>query len=418
MNSIPRQKPTASGAKSGINGIIAACNKNDRFKLLEDDSVLPGNLNNPIHPIFTRLDCRGPMQQALRLASHFLAHDTLLSFFVPLLYGREVTGVIDGTFKTYLSNPLNGTSTEKHQAYLSGYAAASHCAQFRHDFIFATTIVHEIVHAVGVVRRGNLDEPFVRADCPESEWGYSWENFMFGCIINLQDKPGLGTHLLVRRAWADADLVDEAGGKEYSDVPMSYIAQWFRNETWDIVCEQGPTAIAPPVAHFKIQSSKKFEAWVVQSDQLQMKKDLKLLYARWKEEAKELERTSSSLIPLKRRGRAKIIWKPVTTKQLQKNNDLWYHTGFLFDRLQSHCGLPGSQSVGEDDIHGSIVDALPRGIHIQRAAWPLLIYIVRMMLTCYATARAEGTEATMLTEDVVSWETEIWTICRPGNIRE
>ncbi|KAL6172626.1 hypothetical protein ACJQWK_01775 [Exserohilum turcicum] len=45
---------------------------------------------------------------------------------------------------------------------------------------------------------------------------------------------------------------------------MSYIAQWFREETWDLVNKQGPTAIAAPIAHFKIQSSNKLGAWVVE----------------------------------------------------------------------------------------------------------------------------------------------------------
>ncbi|KAF3036671.1 hypothetical protein E8E12_003560 [Didymella heteroderae] len=92
----------------------------------------------------------------------------------------------------------------------------------------------------GVMRRGDLIEPHYRLDFPETEWGYAWENFMFGCIINPQDKNV---------------AANRNGGKEYSDVPVSWIAQWFRTETWDVVQKDGPTAIAPPTAHFKIQIS-------------------------------------------------------------------------------------------------------------------------------------------------------------------
>jgi hypothetical protein len=61
----PRQKRVAPETSSGINGLIIACNKNDRFKLLEDDGVLPGNLDNPIHAIFDWFDADGQMRQML-----------------------------------------------------------------------------------------------------------------------------------------------------------------------------------------------------------------------------------------------------------------------------------------------------------------------------------------------------------------
>ena len=113
MTSTSRQKRTAPELGSGINELIAACNKNDRFKLLENDRVLSGNLDNPIHSVFSGLDQDGTMKQMLQLASHFLTHDTLLTFFIPLLYGRELTGVVGGTCKIYLSDPLTTASKEK-----------------------------------------------------------------------------------------------------------------------------------------------------------------------------------------------------------------------------------------------------------------------------------------------------------------
>ena len=232
----------------GINSLIEAANSNDRFKLLEDGAVLPANLTNPVHPIFHQLEGEKQFHLALQLASHFLLHDRLLEFFVPLLFGDELYDM--QSKKTYLRDPLVNASKAKQASLLAavreslqglaerveiclsdhkkqrlyartiasdyalkpgttccrafqervspkieitdkflryyndadGYAVASRCAQFRHDFLFATTLVHEIVHAAGIMRRGNLTEPHYRPDFPETEWGYAWENFMFGSV--------------------------------------------------------------------------------------------------------------------------------------------------------------------------------------------------------------------------------------------
>jgi hypothetical protein len=61
------EKHTARETGSGINSLITAANKNDRFNLLEDD-VPAANLDNPIHPIFWCFDSEGPMKQMLHLA--------------------------------------------------------------------------------------------------------------------------------------------------------------------------------------------------------------------------------------------------------------------------------------------------------------------------------------------------------------
>jgi hypothetical protein len=382
-----RQNCVATETGAGINGLIAACNKNDRFKLLEDDSVLPGNLDNLVHPTFRSFDSDGPMRQMLQLASHFISHDTLLAFFVPLLYGRELTSMVGHVSKTFLSDPLAGVSEEKRGQYLAGvrealhcighsvsfhfrppakrvfartmrdaakpnhatsccpafqrqysckieladcfrdyyvtgeYQTASRCAQFRHDFLFATTLVHEMVHAVGVLRRGNLKEPHIRADCPETEWGYGWEHFMFGCVVNPQDKAKPGTHILMRKVWADQTLADKAGGKEYCDVPMSYVAQWFRKETWCVIAERGPAAIAAPTTHFKIQSSNQYEAWIVTSDSPGIKRDLETLHSQWmRHTRRSSSQSGSSSLQVARLRSLKILWKLVTTAQLQRDN--------------------------------------------------------------------------------------------------
>ncbi|KAH3976861.1 hypothetical protein HBI56_016230 [Parastagonospora nodorum] len=375
-------KRTAPETSSGINSLIAAANKDDRFKLLEDDRVLAGNLENPIHPIFSWFDCDGPMKQMLHLASQFLAHDSVLIFFVPLLYGRELTRNDTKPRRTYLSDPLAHASGLERQEMLAGvrlalrclahsidfrfmkpekrvyartltktakavhtsacstifqqrliavieitdhflrfyhsddgYKASSRCAQFRHDFLFASTLIHEISHAVGVMRRGNLMEPCVHVDDPDSEWGYAWEQFVFGCVINPQDRTKLGTNLLMRKVWGDATAAEEAGGKEYSDVSMSYIAQWFRQETWDIIANRGPTAIPPPPAHFKIQSSRMCGAWIVSTDCIAIKPDLVALRRAW-----ERQRASLNTLSRETPTSSKIFWRFLDTEKLQRSN--------------------------------------------------------------------------------------------------
>lgn len=376
------EKRMAPGTSSGINSLIAAANKHDRFHLLEDQNVLPANLDNPIHPIFWWFDCDGPLQQMLRLASHFLTHDTVLTFFVPLLYGRELTTNDGKAQMTYLSDPMASASRAKRDDLIDGvrqalhclahsiefrfmvpekrvyartltnsssrvhasncssvfqrrltarieiadrflhfykseegYAASSRCAQFRHDFLLASTLVHEIVHAVGVMRRGNLIEPRIRAEHPDTEWGYAWEHFMFGCIINPQDRTRPGTHLLMRKVWADTKVAEEAGGKEYSDVSMSYIAQWFRNETWDIIASRGPRAIRLPIVHFKIQSSHKHGAWIVSANSINIRRDILALHQQWRQQSRKL---GANGLPVSNCSR--ILLRPQTARALQKSN--------------------------------------------------------------------------------------------------
>ncbi|KAH7412114.1 hypothetical protein DE146DRAFT_603321 [Phaeosphaeria sp. MPI-PUGE-AT-0046c] len=355
---MPKKRAVPDSASS-INSLIAAANLNDRFHLLEDDHVPAANLDNALHPIFRWFDRDGPLKQMLRLASQFLAHDSVLIFFVPLLYGHDLTINTSNTTKPYLSDPLKGAS-DAHQKVLidgvrrsllclahsiefrfmkpekrqelttvieltdhfmhyyssdDGYSTASRCAQFRHDFLFASTIIHEIVHAVGVMRRGNLSEPYIRRDDPDPEWGYAWEHFMFGCIINPQDRTRPGTYAFMRKMWANTLVAEEAGGKEYCDVPMSYIAQWFQKQIWHTIAQQGPTAIAPPVTHFKVQSSLKYGAWIISTDCMDIKEDLLTLHRKWKHQSRVLSADGRRKAPASR-----ILWRFQTTEALQKSN--------------------------------------------------------------------------------------------------
>lgn len=376
------EERTAPETSSGINSLIAAANKDDRFKLLEDNGVQAANLNIPIHAVFSWFDCDGPMKQMLQLASQFLAHDSVLVFFVPLLYGRLLTRKDKNTSKSYLSDPLVHCSDARRKELIAGvrqalhclahsvelrfmkpekrvyartltklsrpvhtpacspvfqrrsiavieisdrfsrfyytddgYKFSSRCAQFRHDFLFASTLVHEIIHAIGVTRRGNLIEPYIRVNDPDPEWGYAWEQFIFGCVINPQDRTKPGTHLLMRKVWTDPTVADKIGGKEYSDVSMAYIAQWFRQETWDTIAKQGPTAIPPPEAHFKIQSSRKYGGWVVSTDCIDIKPDLVALHRGWKRQCEKFDANGHPAT-----ASFRIFWHFQTTTALQMSN--------------------------------------------------------------------------------------------------
>jgi hypothetical protein len=340
MTEETREAPHPSLTSSHL---FAAANTNDRFGLLEDDSLPASNLTIAIHPIFGFFNRNESMKQMLRLASHLIAHDSVLTFFVPLLYGRTLVSTEIGRYKSFLSDPLITASETKRKRLIKGvrqalrdlahtikfsyadpvgtvyartlvgailpydteiccsafqqqrgvrieiadriklfyrdqYEASSKCAQFRQDFHLAVTLVHEIVHAVGVMRRGNLDEPYVRADYFETEWGYAWENFMFGCVINPHSGKAPALNCLMRKVWADSKVAMKAGGKQYSDVSMSYIAQWFREKTWDVIAKNGPSAIPLPVAHFRIQQCRfgKVSSWRLATTSAEVKRDIEV----------------------------------------------------------------------------------------------------------------------------------------------
>lgn len=384
-----------------FNSLLAAINFGDRFNLLEDDSVLPADLDNPIHPIFRPFDCNGPRRQTLQLATQFLTHDSVLSFFVPLLFGRTLTipnseeGKIPSSQpttngpdetstelkedKTYLSDPFTNASPEKKAELISrvrdvllcladcvvfrimpaeeigfgntsvkkepgftpsfsgfqqgivarikmsgtlmsfydsptGYAASTRCAQFRHDFLFAVTLVHEIVHAVGVMRRGTVNEPYIRTNHPSNEWGWAWENYMFGAIINPRDQGHNGIPALLRMIWSTTKDEENVGGTEYCDVSMSYISKWFYKETWALIAKDGPTAIPPPITRFRIQISKKYCGWLVSAEDTEMKNDLfDLVQEWWALDVKEIDNgnpPSSQML--------KILFKQRSSEALQK----------------------------------------------------------------------------------------------------
>ncbi|KAF2243344.1 hypothetical protein BU26DRAFT_403427, partial [Trematosphaeria pertusa] len=369
----------------GIIELVAAANEGDRLKLLNDESVPEGDLDNSIHPIFSDSNFPGEtkhMQQAFRLASLFIRYDSVLEFFLPLVYGRTLTD--HASKKQYISNPLASKSDEERALYFegvrealhclshcvtfhwvsntenrlwartllhsprpthapncttafqydistlielnekfqqfyddeeTGYRAGTHCDQFRHDFQFAATLIHELAHAFGIMRRGRLLEPYIRLDHPDNEWGYAWENFMFGAVINPQERRQPGTHAHLRKIWAHPDFASQQGGKEYCAIPVSWTAQWFRKETWARIEKEGPSAISPSVVQLKIVASSKYSRWLVLTDRPETQEAVRKLHDNAVETRAKAQRTTQEEKELSR-----ALWRLVDSEELQESN--------------------------------------------------------------------------------------------------
>jgi hypothetical protein len=141
--------------------------------------------------------------------------------------------------------------------YTNQHATASSSEKMRKDFCMAATLVHELCHAVGVMRRGHICEPYISLDHHTTEFGSAWENFMFGGIINPIDPHSDVPCIMMYKIWSDNQAAFAAGGKEHAAVPMSYIAQWFQKSTWEAIAKGGPTAIPPPRFELRLRGSKK-----------------------------------------------------------------------------------------------------------------------------------------------------------------
>ena len=124
-DSLEKQAIGLESATIGPNTLVVAANKNDRFRLHDDEALQVSDLDNLIHPIFhySNFSNTDPhMQQALKLASMFLQYDTTLEFFVSPLFGRVLTA--DG--KTYLSDPLLNADDDKRKLLLRDVREALH----------------------------------------------------------------------------------------------------------------------------------------------------------------------------------------------------------------------------------------------------------------------------------------------------
>ncbi|KAF2271928.1 uncharacterized protein EI97DRAFT_348652, partial [Westerdykella ornata] len=202
----------------------------------------------------------GRVRRALQCLSHSVQFQFLtnsdVKFYARTTF-REARPVHKATCTQHFRSPRSVLIELRKQYYdflHNHYESSDPCEVLRHDFCLGVALVHEICHAVGVMRRNNLSEPCIRLDhLDQPEFGYAWENFMFGGIINPFDQVSSTVSFLMRKVWSDDKTAYAAGGKEWSTVPMSYIAQWFQKRTWEIVALRGPTAIPPPIVRVKLR---------------------------------------------------------------------------------------------------------------------------------------------------------------------
>ncbi|KAF2817073.1 uncharacterized protein BDZ99DRAFT_529299 [Mytilinidion resinicola] len=136
------------------------------------------------------------------------------------------------------------------------YSSSSLCDRLRFDFMFATTILHELTHAFGIMIRGNLREPYYDLTDPQAEFGWSWERFALTGIINPFDRTSARVSFLMWKVWLDDDEAYANGGKEWTAVPVQWVSQWFQKSTWDAIAEYGPEAVAPPSCDLKLHCTR------------------------------------------------------------------------------------------------------------------------------------------------------------------
>ena len=307
----------------GPQKLIETANRKDRFRLLDDSSVLAPDLDNAIHPIFARSNfpelgdaAYTNCSQALRLASMFIEPDSMLEWFVRPLFGTPVTDTASG--KTFLTDPLAGgapramcingvraalrclahsiqfrfveTTTffgstrlvpglPPHMAECTGIFDASHAIEvrlrdyygafathehtactpgdrLRFDFHLASVLVHELTHAVGMMRRGDHHETCLSQHDPQPEWGFAWEHFVFCGIVDPFDRWSVRPSFLLHKPWNAASMAAAPGSpKQWVVVPLAWVAQWFQRTTWAAIDLVGPAAVPPVPVFLKLVSA-------------------------------------------------------------------------------------------------------------------------------------------------------------------
>lgn len=298
--------------------VLAANGEQDRYHLFDEPQLPTPDLDNLIHPIFKPSNFRNTspslyrnLRHSLRFASNFLESEPMLEWFIRPIFGKPLLDSATG--KTFLSNPAKcalrkkvltrevrrafaclahsihfefldtseffASTTQEDQRpahtgrctpafaskgsvririrgqyrdYLSrDYATAGFSDNLRFDFHLALTLVHEIAHAVGVMRRDDLKEPNIDlGDPPKTEHGQSWEHFAIGGIINPFDRISRHISFVTWRKWSNNRQ------KDYTTIPMSWIAQWFQKSTWRSIQKSGPKAVAPPPVHLVLRFQK------------------------------------------------------------------------------------------------------------------------------------------------------------------
>lgn len=123
-------------------------------------------------------------------------------------------------------------------------------------FALATTIVHEIIHALWVAHFGDSQEPFYR-DHRFAELGWTHEAMLYGgaiCPISdrvaapyglyIQDWPGQITGIKYPHLFNYGPQATKSN--EYFPVPMEWLPKLFTQDFWDEVERFGLDALKCP----------------------------------------------------------------------------------------------------------------------------------------------------------------------------
>ncbi|OCL10222.1 hypothetical protein AOQ84DRAFT_375105 [Glonium stellatum] len=315
------------------------------------------------------------LQPALRLASMFLESDKMLEWFVRLAFGKPLIDSVSG--KTFLSEPSRCplqkqqqisevrealkymrhcvrfkfvenldcfaltqkdiSKAFKHphtctlytsvhptviqirdkyrQFFDTEYATSNLCDKLRFDFSLATTIIHELTHAFGIMCRGDLKEPYHRLDDPQAELGWSWENFALGGIINPFDRTSARISFLMRKVWLSDKAAYAAGGKQWTAVPMAWIGQWFQKSTWAAIAESGPSVVLPPKCALKLRCTGD-GYYTVYADDNAALRDVQRLRMRVTTLAQRLPTMPASAYAIMSVTAVKIVMKPTAASDV------------------------------------------------------------------------------------------------------
>ncbi|KAL1632307.1 hypothetical protein SLS56_003722 [Neofusicoccum ribis] len=150
--------------------------------------------------------------------------------------GKRIITMLHADFQTYASK---------------GFWEDPLDAQLRFSFLLAVTIVHEMTHAFGCMMRGTDDEEYVDADDPDTEWGFSWETWALGGLLNPWKLAVAPTTTFLSNCWESRTKKKANGGAPSSVVPMDWIARWFRRRFWTML-QTGHGVQMPPSCELQI----------------------------------------------------------------------------------------------------------------------------------------------------------------------
>ena len=158
----------------------------------------------------------------------------------------------------------------------TGYVTRSRSEQFRYDFQTAMVLCHEIAHAYGGLIYGRFKEPYLHWKHPTNELGYAWEHFLFGGRLDPPQKTSPESLYHLYRVWQNREVARAFAGDEYTAVPVTWTAQWFRKDTWEEITKHGYKATPQlPETTFKIYWSINIWRHIVYTDDEDARNDLR-----------------------------------------------------------------------------------------------------------------------------------------------